>query len=247
MDIFLYVYQYTIWFFAGLLTGLTSFGGNLFAIPLLTLAMSAQDAIVIACLSSTVMILALGILYRRGALWREIFCLGGATMLGVPLGVAFLQHAGPRLLLLAAGSSIVIFLLWQFFSARLHVAERPISRWWSVPCGVAAGIMMGAVGMGGPPVILYAYLRHWSKESTIGSASITAFITMLALLPAQWGAGLYTGPLLKSALVSAVFSLVGILASVPIVHKINALLFRRLLLFILATSAGMLLVRGCLA
>ncbi|MDE5878836.1 MAG: hypothetical protein K2G99_02240, partial [Desulfovibrio sp.] len=108
-------------------------------------------------------------------------------------------------------------------------------------------LMMGAVGMGGPPIVLYAYLRHWSKESTIGGTSLTAAITMLALLPAQWGAGLYTGPLLKASLMSALFSLLGILASVPLVNRIDILLFRRLLLAMLAVSAFMLLVRGALA
>lgn len=247
MDILFFLYQGAVWFFAGLLTGLTSFGGNLFAIPLLTLAMPAQDAIVIACLSGTVMILSLSFLYWRAARWGEIVCLGLATMPGVVLGVAFLQHAGPRLLLLAAGASIVLFLLWQFLSSQLHVGEKPVSRWWSVPCGLAGGLMMGAVGMGGPPIVLYAYLRHWGKEATIGGASLTAIITFLALLPSQWGAGLYTGPLLKAGLLSALFSFAGILASVPLVNRIDTLLFRRLLLFMLALSAGMLLVRGALA
>ncbi|MDE5878705.1 MAG: sulfite exporter TauE/SafE family protein, partial [Desulfovibrio sp.] len=140
MDILFHIYQYAVWFFAGLLTGLTSFGGNLFAIPLLTLVMPAQDAIVIACLSGMVMILALSLLYWRAARWGEIVCLGLSTVPGVVLGVAFLQHAGPRLLLLAAGAAIVLFLLWQFLSGRLHVGDTPVSRWWGVPCGLAGGL-----------------------------------------------------------------------------------------------------------
>lgn len=247
MDILIFLYESIIWFLAGLLTGLTSFGGNLFAIPLLGLAIPMQDAILLGCLCGTVMILALATLYYRWALWGEIVRLGLASLPGVLLGVAFLQHAGPRLLMLAAGGSLVLFLLWQYVSGRLHVAEAPISRWWSLPLGFASGIMMGAVGMGGPPFVLYAYLRHWSKESTIGGGSLTAIITMLAVLPAQWEAGLYTAPVLKAAIVGAVFSVCGILASLPLVHRIDARLFRRLLLIMIGVSALILLVRGLLA
>ncbi|MDE7242165.1 sulfite exporter TauE/SafE family protein [Desulfovibrio sp.] len=247
MDILILLYESIIWFLAGLLTGLTSFGGNLFAIPLLGLAIPMQDAILLGCLCGTVMILALAALYYRWARWGEIVCLGLASVPGVLLGVAFLQHAGPRLLMLAAGGSLVLFLLWQYISGRLHVAEEPVSRWWSVPLGFASGVMMGAVGMGGPPFVLYAYLRHWSKESTIGGGSLTAIITMLAVLPAQWEAGLYTVPVLKAAIVGAVFSVCGILASLPLVHRINARLFRRLLLLMIGASALILLMRGLLA
>lgn len=247
MDVLLFLYQNAIWFFGGLLTGLTSFGGNLFAIPLLTLAMSARDAILLGCLCGGVTILALTILYRRQLLWAETLCLGLATLPGVPLGVAFLQQAGPRLLMLAAGMSLVLFLFWQALSSRLHVAEKPVARWWCVPLGFAAGLMMGAVSMGGPPLVLYAYLRRWGKENTIGGTCLAALVAMLAVVPAQWEAGLYTPALLKTALSGALASVGGILASMPLVHRMKAALFRRLLLVMIALSALMLLVRGLLA
>ena len=247
MDILLFVYLNGIWFLAGLLTGLTSFGGNLFAIPLLTLVMPARDAILFGCLSGTVIFLGLGFLYRREARWREIFLLGIATLPGVPLGVYFLHHAGSRLLLLAAGGSLALFLLWQFLAGRLHVAETPISRWSCLPFGFLSGIMMSAVGMGGPPLVLYAYLRHWGKESTICGANLAAAMTMPALLHSQWAAGLYSPQLLHAALFGALFGLFGIAASVPIVHNIDIRLFRRLLLLMIGLSACMLLVRGAIA
>ena len=247
MTLLLFLYFNTIWFLGGLLTGLTSFGGNLFAIPLLTLAMPAREAILFGCLSGSAILLGLGFIYRRHMRWLETLCLGLASLAGVPLGNAFLNHAGPRLLMLAAGASLVLFLLWQFLSGRLHVAQAPIARWWSAPFGFLAGIMMSAVGMGGPPLVLYAYLRHWSKESTIGGANLAAFITMMGVLPAQWAAGLYSPELLRDGLLGGLFGILGIVASLPIVRKVDALLFRRLLLLMIALSAVMLLVRGLAA
>ena len=247
MTLLLFLYLNTIWFLAGLLIGLTSFGGNLFAIPLLTLVMPAREAILLGCLCSTGIMIALPLIYRRALPLAETVFLGGAGLLGVPLGSAFLNHAGPRLLLLAAGCSLVLFLLWQFLSGRLHVAETPISRIWCAPFGFLCGIMMSAVGMGGPPLVLYAFLRHWSKESTIGGANLAATITLLGVLPSQWAAGLYTPELLWEALAGAIFGLLGMVASIPIVHRINILVFRRLLLGMIAISAAMLLVRGCIA
>ena len=247
MTVLLFLYLNVTWLLGGLLTGLTSFGGNLFAIPLLTLVMPAREAILFGCLSGSAILLGLGFIYRRDVRWLETLCLGLATLPGVPVGAAFLNHAGPRLLLLAAGASLVLFLLWQFLSGRLHVAEKTVGRWWSAPFGFLSGIMMSAVGMGGPPLVLYAYLRHWSKENTIGGANLAAFISMLGVLPAQWASGLYTPELLRDGLLGGLFGIIGIVASVPIVRKVDALLFRRLLLLMIALSAGMLLLRGLLA
>ena len=247
MTLPLFLYITITWFLAGVLTGLTSFGANLFAIPLLTLVMPAQDAILLGCMSATAVYLSLGLLYCRAAHWAEICVLGLTSLLGVPLGVSFLNQAGPRLLLLGAGCCLVLFLLWQFLAAFLHRTEVPVSRWWCVPLGALSGVMMGAAGMGGPPFVIYAFLRHWSKESTICGTTLSSSFSLLALLPAQWAAGLYTAPLLKAALLGALFGILGIAASVYIIHKVNARLFRRLLLGMLALSAAMLLVRGCLA
>lgn len=247
MTSLLYLYQTGIWFLSGLLHGLTSFGGNMVAIPLLTLVMPAREAIVFSCLSGTAIFLGLGFIYRRTALWLEIVSLGLSSLAGVPVGMAFLQQAGPRLLMLAAGSCLILFLLWQFVSRRLHVAEAAFARWWCLPFGFLSGVMMSAVGMGGPPLVLYAYLRRWSKESTIGGTNLAAAISMLAILPSQWRAGLYGPGLFQAALAGAFFALLGIAASVPLARRINALLFRRLLLMMIGLSACMLLVRACLA
>lgn len=247
MDILLLFYLGLVWLLGGLLTGVTSFGGNLFAIPMLTLAMPVREAILVGCLSGTSMIVAVTFLYRRRIPWKEAICIGLATLPGAPLGVAFLQYAGPRLLLLAAGGSLLLFLLWHALSGRLKGAEKPLSRWWLLPQGVAAGIMMGAVGMGGPPVVLYAYLRHWGKEASIGGINAACGVTMLGVLTGQWEAGMYTAPVLQGSLVGAMGSAAGILASLPLVRRIDARLFRRLLLVMLALSALMLLLRGFLA
>lgn len=247
MDILPLLFQGFIWFLAGMVTGVTSFGGNLFAIPMLTLAAPVREAILQGCLSGMSMICAVSCIYRRWIPWREVLCIGLATLPGVPLGVAFLQYAGPGLLLCAAGASLILFLLWQWLSRRLHAAEGPVSRWWSLPLGVAAGIMMGAVGMGGPPIALYAYLRHWGKEATIGGLNAACVLTLLGVLAGQWEAGFYTAPILKASLAGAVCSVGGIVASVPLVRRLNARLFRRLLLVMIGFSALMLLARGFLA
>ena len=47
------LYINVVWFLGGFINGVTSFGGNLFAVPLMTLAMDAKDAIVLGCIVGT--------------------------------------------------------------------------------------------------------------------------------------------------------------------------------------------------
>lgn len=241
------IYLGITWFLAGFLTGITSFGGNLIAIPLITLLLSARDSIVMGCLDCIVIFAALVLIYRKAILWRETIWLGMCGLMGVPIGVWVLGHASSRFLLMAAGVSIGLFLLWQLFANRLHFSDKPISMLFCMPAGFLGGVMMGSIGMGGPPIILYSYLRKWGKENTISSANLAVGISMFGIIPAQWRAGLYSPELLRFAAWSAVFAVLGVIVSIPFEKRMNIVFFRKLVLATLALSTFMLIWRAITA
>lgn len=196
------------WFFiiqvmAGLITGATSFGGGLFAIPLMTLFVPLQQSIVIACISFAFVVVLILCIYWRDILWREIFTLGGAGIMGVPFGTWLLAHANLRFLFLAAGIAIFLFLLWQWLMPRLGRKETILPAWWAGPCGFLGGLMTGTVGMGGPPLVFYAYLRHWTKENTIGGIAAVSALLLIMVIFGQWIEGLYTWPVFTLSLWAA--------------------------------------------
>lgn len=243
----LFVYANAVWFLAGLIVGLTSFGGNLFAVPLLSLVMPARDAVVLACLLFPSMCLSLILLYRKAVLWREVLLLSLSSGLGIPVGIAFLSRASSRTILLVAAFCVFMFLLWQWFAAHRKFAVQPLRMGWAVPLGIVSGLMVGATGLGGPPLAFYALGRRWSKESTLGTLSMIGLLSFVFLLPLQWLAGLFTADLIHMALSGAVFAILGTLAALPLVSRINVRLFRALILGMIAFSALSLLVKGLLA
>ena len=57
-----FFYINIVWFLAGFINGVTSFGGNLFAVPLMTLVMEAKQAIIFGCITAYLILKIGGIL-----------------------------------------------------------------------------------------------------------------------------------------------------------------------------------------
>lgn len=231
------------WLIAGFIAGITSFGGNLVAVPFNTLVVEPAVAILAGCISGTAVFAGLTFFYWRRIIWAEAaFLLLGAAG-GIPFGIWFLKGAGARAILLAAGVCLILFLAWQFAQARLG-KRLAVSRSYAFPFGLVSGMMMGAVGMGGPPLVLYAYLRQWQKEETIGTVNAASVAFMFLVLPWQYFSGLYNQEIIRLGLAGALAAFIGISASIPVVARINITIFRRLLLLMLSASAVMLIFRA---
>lgn len=240
----LYLYYNFFWCLAGFVAGVTSFGGNLVAVPFITLVMDPRDAILSGCVSGTAVFIGISLVYWRHALWGEALRLTLGAAAGIPLGVWFLGKSGASAILLTAGGCIILFLCWQFFSERLHRAEKAISSIYALPFGLVSGILMGAVGMGGPPLVLYSFLRRYSKEETLGTVNVASVAFMALVLPWQYFSGFYSQHVLNLGLMGAVFAFCGIAASIPVVRRVNIRIFRLLLLGMLAISAITLIARA---
>lgn len=238
------VYFYAVWGMAGLITGLTSFGSNLIAVPLLAFVFGARESILIGCISAALIFLALALLYYRSICWRETFYLVIGALAGIPPGAWFLQTAGPAALLIAAGLALCLFLVWQFFASSVAQSYPRIGAWFAWPMGVVSGILMGSVGMGGPPLVLYAYLRRCDKGATIATINAASFGIIACVLPWQYQADLFSPQIIKYGLLGGAAGVIGILASLPLVKRLDISFFRRLLLAMLALSAAALIIRG---
>lgn len=239
-------YLSAIWLAAGFLTGVTSFGGNLFAIPLMSLAIEIREAIVIGLIACFAMSITLGFFYFKSICWKEVVFLGFAALAAVPPGTWILGHAGAKILFLLAGGAIALFVIWQLISSILMHSDKPVPVWTAIPFGLLSGLMMSSIGMGGPLLALYAYMRRWDRQTTLSSLNFAALIQYVFILPAYAGAGFFTADMTWPALFCCLFAAGGILLTLPLVNRINVRMFRRLLLATIFFSAVMLLGRGFL-
>lgn len=233
-----------LWFGGGLVTGVASFGANLFAVPFVALLLPPREAILLGCISGTAVIAAMSVIYVRHVHWGGAALLTAGALAGIPLGVWALAHAGPRALLLGAAFCLGAFLFWQWLPR--GAGRPPVGNWLALPLGVASGVMMSAMGMGGPALAAYVYLRKLEKEAALGTVNVVSVAIMAVALPWQYWQGLYDGMEIGLGLWGALFACGGIAASVPLVRRMDVRLFRKALLGVLALAAVMLLARGLL-
>lgn len=241
MLVFLYVN--IVWLLAGFLNGVTAFGGNLFAMPLMTLVMDTKDAIVFSCLVGTGITVSIAVLYHSRLPKVEFLLACLTCVAGIPLGVHILKLAPVNMLLIGSGMILLLFLVWQAVAGRMH---RPCSipMWMIIPAGILSGILLGSTGMGGPILAMYAVLRGWSKEVTLSVLNTMAAISMIFLIVLQWRGGLYTPDMLRAAVWAVPCCVIGVLVSVPLIRRLNPHVFRLLLLGMLFFSMLMLFARA---
>ena len=243
METLTLIYSSVVWLFAGFVNGITSFGGNMVAVPLLSLVIDPRDAIIFACLTGTGITVSLALLYRSALPKLEFALVCLSCGAGVIPGMWILKVASARHLLFLAGIILTVFLLWQFLGRRLN-SEKRIPIWAVVPMGVLSGILLGSTSMGGPVMAMYAVLRRWTKEETIATLNTMAGLSMLFLMYLQWRDGLYSPAILEGATWGLPCCILGVLLSVPVLRRVNAQLFRKGLLAMLAFSAVMLFYRS---
>src|SRR5262249_51239910 len=137
------------------------FGEALVAVPLLALLMPVEVAAPLAVLCSiTVAIVVLlqdwHHVQLRSAGWLVL-----ATLFGLPLGLGLLTAVAEPVV---KGLLALVILT---FSTYCLVSRRPLTLGndrlaWLF--GFGAGVLGGAYGMNGPPLVIYGSLRGWSPE-----------------------------------------------------------------------------------
>ena len=177
-------------FIATLVRSAFGFGEALIAVPLLALSLPLPIAAPLAVLVSiTIAAVVVAQDWRRIHL-RSAGWLAGATLLGIPVGLALL--ASRHQTFMKATLAIIIVA----FSAYALIGKRPPelrkdSRLWLLVCGFCAGVLGGAFGMNGPPLVIYGAMRRWSAQhfrATLQAYFLPASIVGMA---GYWVAGLW--------------------------------------------------------
>jgi uncharacterized membrane protein YfcA len=148
-------------FLATLIRSAFGFGEALVAVPLLALVIPIPVAVPLATLVSiTVAALILlqdwRMVHARSAWWLVF-----PTLFGIPLGLLVLTEVPEPVVKAAMAVVIIAFSCYCLFGRRaLHLPDDRHA--WAF--GFGAGVLGGAYGMNGPPLVVYATLRGWSPE-----------------------------------------------------------------------------------
>jgi uncharacterized membrane protein YfcA len=148
-------------FLATLIRSALGFGEALVAVPLLALAIPVEIAAPLAVLVS-ITVAAVVVLqdWRHVQGWSAVR-LVLATIPGIPLGLLLLT-AVPEPAVKAILAAVIIAFSAYCLARRTPVELQNDRLAWAF--GFVAGVLGGAYGMNGPPLVVYGTLRRWSPE-----------------------------------------------------------------------------------
>jgi uncharacterized membrane protein YfcA len=230
-----------VMFLASFVLGLAGFGIALVAMAFLPYVMSPVTAIVVLTIYALVFsVVALGPLWRD-VTPRALGDLAMGSVVGTPLGVwvlATLPLSGLNRLI---GLMLVIAVVLEL---RGVMPRRLPGRAWGLGAGFLAGLLGGAVGTPGPPVVTYATTQGWAPRTLKGNVMAFFVVNQAVILAGFWWADLLTPDVLAVAAAYAPPALAGVLTGMAMFTRIDPVRFRRLVFGLLLLSGLILLIRG---
>jgi uncharacterized protein len=221
------------------------FGEALLAVPLLAFCMPVREAAPLAVLVSITIALVVVVqdwrhIHLRSAGWLVL-----ATLLGIPLGLLLLTRTPEHLVKAVLGGLILLFALFSLFGnsrLKLHHDSRRLL----LTCGFFAGILGGAYGMNGPPLVIYGSLRNWSAQHF--RATLQAYFLPASVLGmcGYFSAGLWTSAVTHEYLLCLPVLVPAVFLGRAINHRLSAAAFSRYIYFALAAIGAALLVESLL-
>lgn len=148
-------------FFATFIRSAFGFGEALIAVPLLALIMPVEVAAPVAVLVS---ITVAGVVLAQD--WRRVHFrsagrLAFSTLIGTPLGLLLLFVVAGQTVKAILAVVIISFSTYSLLSRKPVALNDDRLAW---PFGFGAGILGGAYGMNGPPIVVYGALRGWTPQ-----------------------------------------------------------------------------------
>jgi uncharacterized membrane protein YfcA len=178
-------------FFATLIRSTFGFGEGLIAVPLMALMIPIGVAAPVVVLLSITIAAVVVVQDWRKIHVRSTGWLLVPTLLGIPLGIALLTSAHERVVKGALAIVIVAFAGYFLFGRKPPELTND-SKPWLLGCGFVAGVLGGAYGMNGPPLVIYGAMRRWSPQhfrATLQGYFLPASVVAMA---GYWFAGLWT-------------------------------------------------------
>lgn len=150
-------------FVATLVRSTFGFGEALVLVPLLALFIPITVAAPVAVLLSiTIAVVVVAQDWRRIHL-RSAAWLLAPTLVGTPLGLLLLTSTHQQAVKAVLAVLIIAFAGW-FLVRKNPPLLAADSHPWMLVCGFLAGILGGAYGMNGPPLVVYGAMRRWSPQ-----------------------------------------------------------------------------------
>lgn len=219
-------------FFATLIRSALGFGEALVAVPLLALTLPVQVAAPLAVLVSITVAVVVVIQDWRNVHVRSAGWLVLSTLFGIPLGLLLLKTVPESIVKSILGVFIIAFAIYSLAGRKPELHSDRLAPLF----GFLAGILGGAYGMNGPPLVVYGVLRRWQPAQFRATLQGYFLIASIVGMAGYALTGLWTRTVSSYFLLSLPLALIAIFLG----HAIH----RRLSgdRFLICVNAGLALI-----
>jgi uncharacterized membrane protein YfcA len=233
----------TVIFIATIFRSAFGFGESLIAVPLLAFWIPLDVAVPLSVLLS---ITIAGIVVIQD--WNKIHLksaggLIGFTLIGIPIGLLLLVKTDERIVKAALGVVISLFSVYFLTGKQLKELKRD-SISWLFGCGLFSGILGGAYGLNGPPLVVYGAKRRWSAQhfraTTQGYFLVASAVGMIG----YWLTGLLVTAVFHYYLLSLPVMIPAVFIGRLINNRLNGESFFKYVYFVLLGIGLFLLVKS---
>lgn len=154
---------FLITFFATLIRSTFGFGVSLIAVPLLLLLIPLDEAVPLAVIVSALTAVIILLQDHQQVDIKSTKGLIFYSLLGLPLGFWLLIVANDAPVKIGLGLALMLYSIYSIFTKKKRKIAENNHAWMGI-CGFLAGVMGGAYGLNGPPLIYYSNLRQWSAS-----------------------------------------------------------------------------------
>jgi hypothetical protein len=224
---------------AGVVRGFAGFGSAMIMTPGLSAVYGPAAAVPIGLLMEILLTVPLMPTAAPLVEWRRIGALTIAAAATVPLGASLLLSLDAEFMRWVISAAVLTFVAMLSFGWRYTGRPNGIA---TLATGASSGVLNGATGMGGPPIIFY-YLSGPDEAARARASFIVYFALIDSLaVAALWWEGALTAEVLQRALALSPLYLGAAWIGVRLFGRASDSTYRRVALVILAVVAAASLV-----
>lgn len=211
-------------FLATVIRSAFGFGEALVAVPLLALLIPVKVAVPLAVLLS-ITVAGVVVVQDRdkihvGSAWRLVL----SSLFGIPLGLLLLEGVAEQATKATLAVIIIGFSTFSLTSRRQPELKDDRLAWLF---GFAGGILGGAYGMNGPPLVIYGAMRRWTAQHFRATLQGYFLPVSLAGLIGFWVTGLWVAEVTDYFLLSLAPAVAAILVGRAINRRLHGHSFLR--------------------
>jgi uncharacterized membrane protein YfcA len=229
--------------FAGaLVKGVTGLGYPVIAVPLISIAIGVEDAVILIALPN---------LAANSWLWwesrdaraqtRDLNVLVGFGILGAVAGTLALDRLPEEPLLLLLAATVLIFVVRILRHPDLRLSSATARRW-SPAVGSVVGVLQGAIGVSGPVVATWIAGYRLAPRAYVRSVTFIFGVTGLTQIVVLASQGAFTVDRLPGMAWAAAAVVVATPIGIGLRSRLAGPAFERVVLVFLAFSAVLLVV-----